>query len=239
MKRFWKDVAVVPADDGTHGITLDARPVRTPARVPLTLPTRTLADAVAAEWNMQGEEVDPRSMPMTGLSNAAIDRVLPDPAMFVTQIAAYAETDLLCYRADAPATLVARQAAAWDPLLAWARTRYDITLKVTAGIVHVAQPPETLARLRTAVAAHTPHALAALSPLVTIGGSLIAALALAEHVLDAGTAFDVTHLDELWQVERWGEDTLATEARVLRKADFLAAARFLDLIEPIADRFTP
>ena len=234
MKRFWKDVAIVPADGGGFGITLDTRPVRTPARAALILPMGALADAVAAEWAAQGEDVDPRSMPMTGLSNAAIDRVLPDPALFVNQIAAYAETDLLCYRADAPATLIARQAAAWDPLLAWARTRYDIALRVTAGIVHVAQPPETLARLRAAVAAHEAHALAALSPLVTIGGSLIAALALAEQAIDPDAAFDVTHLDELWQVERWGEDALATEARTLRKADFLAAARFLDLIRPSA-----
>ena len=229
MKRFWKTVALVAADDGGFGVTLDARPVRTPARVPLVLPTRALADAVLAEWAAQGDEVDPRTMPMTGLSNAAIDRVLPDPSLFVTQIAAYAETDLLCYRADAPATLVARQADAWDPLLAWARTRYDIALKVTAGIVHVAQPPEMLARLRTAVAAQDAHALAALSPLVTIGGSLVAALAVAERMIDADAAFDLTHLDELWQVERWGEDALATEARTLRRADFIAAARFLDL----------
>ncbi|MFD1949732.1 ATP12 family chaperone protein [Sphingomonas arantia] len=234
MKRFWTDVAVVPADPTGYAITLDTRPVRTPMRLPLVLPTRALADAVAAEWEAQGEEVDPRTMPMTGLSNAAIDRVMPDPALFVDQIAAYAETDLLCYRADAPNTLVARQAEAWDPLLAWARTRYDVTLRVTTGIVHVAQPPETLARLRTAVAAHDAHALAALSPLTTIAGSLIAALAVADRHLDADTAFDLTHLDELWQVERWGEDTLATEARMLRKADFMAAARFLALSAPSA-----
>ncbi|GGE83153.1 ATP12 family chaperone protein [Sphingomonas prati] len=233
MKRFWTDVAVVPADSAPgYAITLDTRPVRTPMRLPLVLPTRALADAVAAEWATQGEEVDPRTMPMTGLSNAAIDRVMPDAKLFVDQIAAYAETDLLCYRADAPNTLVARQAEAWDPLLAWARTRYDVALRVTTGIVHVAQPPETLARLRTAVAAHDAHALAALSPLTTIAGSLIAALAVAERHLDADAAFDLTHLDELWQVERWGEDTLATEARVLRKADFVAAARFLDLSSP-------
>jgi chaperone required for assembly of F1-ATPase len=235
MKRFWTDVAVVPADPAPgYAITLDTRPVRTPMRLPLVLPTRALADAVVAEWTAQREEIDPRTMPMTGLSNAAIDRVMPDRALFVDQIAAYAETDLLCYRADAPNTLVARQAEAWDPLLEWARTRYDVALRVTTGIVHVVQPPETLARLRTAVAAHDAHALAALSPLTTIAGSLIAALAVVEHHLDADTAFDLTHLDELWQVERWGEDTLATEARVLRKADFVAAARFLTLSAPSA-----
>lgn len=231
MKRFWTDVAIVDAEHG-HAITLDTRPVRTPARLPLILPTRALADAVAVEWAAQGEEVDPRTMPMTGLSNAAIDRVQPDPAGFVAQIAGYAETDLLCYRADAPATLVARQAEAWDPLLDWARLRYDIAFRVTAGIVHVAQPAETIARLRTAVAAQAPHTLAALSPLVTIAGSLVLALAVTESAIDADTAFDTAHLDELWQVERWGEDALATEARLLRKADFLAAARFQMLATP-------
>ena len=231
MKRFWTDVAIVDAEHG-HAITLDTRPVRTPARLPLILPTRALADAVAVEWAAQGEEVDPRTMPMTGLSNAAIDRVQPDPAGIVAQIAGYAETDLLCYRADAPETLVARQAEAWDPLLDWARLRYDIAFRVTAGIVHVAQPAETIARLRTAVAAQGPHILAALSPLVTIAGSLVLALAVIESAIDADTAFDTAHLDELWQVERWGEDALATEARLLRKADFLAAARFQMLATP-------
>ncbi|WP_076072269.1 ATP12 family chaperone protein [Sphingomonas montana] len=236
MKRFWTDVAVAAADAAQgYAITLDARPVRTPARLPLVLPTRALADAVAAEWAAQDGEVDPRTMPMTGLSNAAIDRVMPDRALFVNQIAAYAETDLLCYRADAPDTLVARQAAAWEPLLAWGRARYDVAFRVTTGIVHVAQPPETLARLRAAVAAHDAHALAALSPLTTIGGSLLAALAVAERHIDADPAFDLTHLDELWQAERWGEDALATEARILRKADFMAAARFLMLSRPSPD----
>jgi chaperone required for assembly of F1-ATPase len=225
MKRFWTDVAVVDTADGP-GIMLDARPVRTPERLPLILPTRALADAVAAEWAAQAEEVDPRSMAMTGLANAAIDRVRPDPAAFVTQIAGYAESDLLCYRADGPATLVARQAAVWDPLLDWARARYDIGFRVTAGIVHVAQPAETPPRLRAAVAAHDAFALAALSQLASIAGSVVIALAAAEDAIAADAAFDAAHLDELWQVERWGEDTLATEARRLRQADFVAAARF-------------
>ncbi|HEX8447496.1 MAG TPA: ATP12 family protein [Sphingomonas sp.] len=228
MKRFWTEVAVVPGPDG-HGITLDARPVRTPARLPLMVPTRALADAVAAEWAAQGKEIDPRSMPMTGLANAAIDRVAPDPAAFVPPIAGYAETDLLCYRAEAPDTLITRQAAAWDPLLDWARARYDVALRVTAGIVHVAQPPETITRLRAAVAAQTATTLAGLSPLTSIAGSLVVALAVIEGAIDAEGAFDAAHVDELWQVERWGEDALATEARELRRADFLAAARFVEL----------
>jgi chaperone required for assembly of F1-ATPase len=228
VKRFWKQVVVVPADGG-HGIALDGRPVRTPLRAPLVLTTEAMADAAAAEWDAQGEEVDPRSMPVTGLANAAIDRVAADPATFVTGIAVYGESDLLCYRAAEPPSLAARQLAEWDPLLDWARTRYDIAFVLATGIVHVAQPTATLTRLRDAVAARDPYALAALSPLVTIGGSLVTALALAEGAIGAEAAFDVTHLDELWQVERWGEDALATHARDLRRRDFLNAARFLEL----------
>jgi chaperone required for assembly of F1-ATPase len=225
MKRFYKDVAIA---DGA--ILLDGRPVRTPARAKLTLPSPALAEAVAEEWRSQGETIDPRSMAMTGLANAAIDRVAPDPAAFAAPLAAYAETDLLCYRAEAPDDLVAAQATAWDPLLDWARTRYDVHFEVTAGILHVAQPPATIIRLAEALAARDAFALAPMSPLVTISGSLVAALALAESVISADDAFAATHADELWQAEQWGEDYLATQARALRRADFLAAARFLTLL---------
>lgn len=225
MKRFYTDVTAI---DGA--IRLDGRAVKTPARAPLALPTAALADAVAGEWRAQGQAIDPRSMPMTGLANAAIDRVAGDPDGFAGPIAAYAETDLLCYRADAPPDLVRRQQATWDPLLAWARTRYDVHFVVTDGIVHAAQPPETIARLGTALHARTPFALAAMQPLVTIGGSLVTALALAEGEIAADAAFAATHLDELWQAEQWGEDTLAIQARTARRDDFLAAARFLSLL---------
>ena len=201
MRRFYKEVTV---EDGA--VLLDGRAVKTPARASLVLPTSTLAEAVAAEWRAQGEEIDPRAMPLTGLSNAAIDRVMPDPAAFARPLAAYAESDLLCYRADAPAELVARQADAWDPLLDWARTRFDVHFTITSGIVHAAQPPATIARLGEALMARDPFGLAAMAPIVTIGGSLVVALALAEDAIDADRAFDVTHLDELWQAERWGED---------------------------------
>ena len=226
MKRFYKEVAV----DERRAILLDRRPIKTPARAALFLPTAALAEAVAAEWRAQGEEIDPRSMPLTGLSNAAIDRVMPDPLAFARPLAAYAEADLLCYRADAPAELVARQAAAWDPLLAWARARFDVHFTVTSGIVHAAQPAATVARLSEALLAHDSFALAAMSPLITIGGSLVTALALAEGEIEAERAFDVTHLDELWQAERWGEDALALEARAARRRDFIAAAGLLALL---------
>ena len=225
MRRFYKDVAIV---DGA--ILLDGRPVKTPARASLALPFPALAEAVAGEWRMQGEKIEPRSMPLTGLSNAAIDRVAPDPAAFARPLADYAESDLLCYRAEAPAELVARQAEAWDPLLDWARARFDIAFVVTSGIVHAPQPPATVARLGEALLARDAFALAAMSPLVTIGGSLVTPLALAEDAIDADTAFELTHLDELWQARRWGEDKLALEARASRRRDFMAAAELLDLL---------
>lgn len=228
MKRFYKQVATVAGPDG-WGITLDGRPVKTPARNALALPNAALAEAVAAEWDAQGETIDPRSMPMTGLANAAIDRVAPDPARFAKDIAVYAETDLTCYRADEPEDLVARQAEQWDALLDWARTRYDVHFEIATGIIHKAQPEATVARLADAVAVRDPFALAALSPLTTISGSLVAALAVLEGAIDAEAAFATTHLDELWQAEQWGEDYLAAEARERRRQDFTAAARFAAL----------
>ncbi len=225
MKRFYQQVEV---SDGQ--ILLDGRPVRTPARAPLILPSTMLAEAVAAEWRAQGDQIDPRSMPLTGLSNAAIDRVAPDPTAFIRPLAAYAESDLLCYRADAPAELIARQAAAWDPLLAWARQRYDVHFAVTSGIVHRPQPEATVARLSEALAARDPFSLAALSPIITTGGSLVVGLALAEDAIAPAAAFDITHLDELWQAERWGEDAQAAAARDARRRDFLAAADLLRLL---------
>ena len=225
MKRFWTHVTIA---DGA--ILLDGRMVKTPARATLALPTAALADAVAAEWRTVGDRVDPRTMPLTGLANAAIDRVSPDTTRFASDIGIYGETDVLCYRAAQPPKLAARQAAVWDPLLDWARRRYDIALTATDGVAHVPQSPETIARLNAAVATRSAFELAALSPIVTIGGSLIVALMLAEGVLGADAAFDATHLDELWQVELWGEDTLAAQARALRRVDFTAAVDFLRLL---------
>ncbi|WP_333571017.1 ATP12 family chaperone protein [Sphingomonas sp.] len=225
MKRFWKTVTIV---DGA--IELDGRPVRTPARAALLLPTPQLAEAVAEEWRSVGEELDPRAMPLTGLANAAIDQIAPNPAPFAADLARYGESDLLCYRAELPEPLVERQAAQWDPLLDWARTRYDVHFETTAGIMHRPQPPATIARLQEVVAALDPFRLAAFSPLVTISGSLVAALALLEGAADRETVWRAAQLDEDWQAEQWGEDELATRARDVRRADFDAAARFLSLL---------
>lgn len=230
MKRFYKTAAAVASPDGTT-ILLDGKPVRTPARRALAVPTTALGEAIAAEWVAQGETVDPRTMKLTGLANAAIDRVAPDPAAFAQELARYADSDLLCYRAERPADLVARQAAEWDPLLGWARRRYDIDFSVVTGIVYVAQPVATVTRLSAAIAAPDAFRLAAMNPIVTIGGSLVAALALLEGEIDAEEAFAVTHLDELWQAEQWGDDHEAIAARKSRFADWNAASTFLQLLE--------
>lgn len=230
MKRFWKEVSVAPEGEG-YAIQLDGHPVRTPARAPLVVAPRALADAIATEWAAQGDEVDPHAMPMTGFANAAIDRIAPDTASFVTDLGRYAEADLLCYRADAPAELAARQSEKWDPVLNWAGARFGARFHLGTGILHIPQPDETIAHLRAAVARLDPFRLAALSPLTTISGSLVIALALVDGALDPQVAFDLAHLDELWQVEQWGEDELALKAREARKADFLAATAFLDLLD--------
>ena len=226
MRRFWSEVAI----DSDRVVRLDDRPVRTPGRVPLALPTPALAEAVADEWRAVGETIDPRAMPLTGLTNAAIDRVSPDPAGFALGLAAYADSDLLYYRADQQPELAARQAALWDPLLDWARKRYDVHFEPVAGIVHHAQPAATVQRLTDAVAAQPAFALAPMSPLVTITGTLVGALALAEGAVDADGLWNAAHVDEDWQAEQWGEDSLATQTRAYHRRDFDAAVRFLSLL---------
>jgi len=226
MKRFYTAAEA----DADRRVLLDGRPIQTPGRTPLVLPTAELAEAIADEWGAQGETIDPRSMPLTGLANAAIDRIGPDPAGFARGLAAYGESDLLYYRAERPAKLAARQAESWDPLLAWARSRYDVDFVVTAGVIHRPQPAETVARLAAATAARDAFALAGLHSLVTVGGSLIAALALAEGALAVDAAWAAVSLDDAWQAEQWGEDAEAAKALAGRRADFAAGARFLSLL---------
>jgi chaperone required for assembly of F1-ATPase len=226
VRRFYKNV-VVGAD---NAILLDGRPVKTPGRASLAPPSASLAGAIADEWNEQGETIDPRAMPLTGLANAAIDRIAPAMEAFAHGLAVFGESDLLCYRAEGPAPLVARQAEHWDPILAWAEARYGVSFAVTAGIVHTPQPDETVARLAAATGTRDAFELAGLSPLVTVSGSLIIALALAEGAISLDAAWAAATLDEQWQAEHWGEDADATKALAGRRADFAAAARFLSLL---------
>lgn len=232
MKRFYTDAnwALDPATN-MRSILLDGRPVRTPARQPLAVPGDGLASAIAAEWASQGERIEPASMPMTGFANAAIDQVLPDAAGFASGIAAYAASDLFCYRADDPAQLVALHADAWDPLLDWASARYDIAFTVTNGIMPVDQPRATVDRLGAAVHALDPWLLAGVATIVTLGGSLIGALALMEGAVDAGTLWDAVQIDEDWQVRQWGEDADAAARTGARRVQFDDAARYCALVK--------
>ena len=228
MKRFWKTAQAVAAGEG-WGVALDDKPLRTPGRALLAVPSEALAEAIAGEW-AAAERVDPRAMPLTGLANAAIDRVAPDPAAFSAGLARYAQADLACYRAPGPQALAGEQAERWDLLLGWARRRFDVDFAVTTGLVHVDQPPATVERLAHAVATLDPFRLAGLSPLVTIGGSLVAALALLEGALSPADAWQAVSVDERWQIAKWGADAEAEAALANRQRDFLAAARFLDLL---------
>lgn len=229
MRRFWKEVAVV-AEDGGWGIVLDGRPVRTPQRASLAVASAALAEAIAAEWREQGETIDPAAMPMTGLTNAAIDLATPDLAAFAAPVTAYAQSDLFCYRDARDAALQAEQAAAWNPLLAWAEARYDIEFALTRGVLPVDQPEATVAALQRAVLTQDAWRITALTPLVTIGGSLVAGLALLENAFDAGALWEAVSLDDLYQERRWGADGEAQKARATHKRDWDNAVRFLTLL---------
>jgi chaperone required for assembly of F1-ATPase len=230
MKRFWTAAVAVEGDNG-FTVALDGRGVKTPARRELAVPTKALAAALAGEWQAVGESIDPRAMPLTGLANAAIDRVAEDPDRFARDLGSYAENDLLCYRAEGPSPLVERQAAAWDPLLAWARRRFDVDFVTVTGIMHRPQPEKTVAKLRHAVASLDPFRLAGLSPMVTIGGSLVAAVAVLEKAVAPKAVWEQLTVDERWQADQWGADAEATAALANRRRDFLAAARFLELLD--------
>ena len=230
MKRFWKSAQAIQ-NDGGWGVELDGRPLRTPARKPLSVPTQRLAEDIAAEWNAAEDKIDRRAMPLTGLANAAIDRVAPDKKSFASGIAKYAEADLASYRAEGPQGLIDAQAEHWDELLAWGRRRFDVDFRTTNGLLHVEQPPATVERLAHAVSALDPYRLAGLSPLVTIGGSLLAALGVLEEVFTPEWAWEAVSVDDRWQLEQWGSDAEAEAALDNRKRDFLAAARFLELLD--------
>jgi len=231
VKRFYKDAAAARADDG-WSVLLDGRPIRTPAKQPLAVPTEAMAGAIAREWNAQGDEILPASMPLTGLANAAVDRVRAERATFVDSLAAYADGDALLYRADHPEDLVRRQAERWNPILDWAEGRYGVEFELVAGVMHRPQRADTIARLRAALDALDDFRLTAMQPLVTISGSLVVALALLEGSLDEEAAWQAGQLDELYQVEKWGEDELAAKSRANRRAAFAAALAFLGLLGP-------
>ena len=210
MKRFYKDVSVAQADGG-FTVLLDGRSVRTPGRNPLILPTEKLAGAIAQEWQAQGEEVVATTMPLLRLANTVVDGVAVNRDPVIDAILRFGENDLLCYRADQPAELAARQREGWDPLLDWARRRHGADMRVAEGLTHMDQTPEALAALRRALEVQDPFLLGALHVIASITGSVVLALAVADGFLSGANAFALSRIDEVYQAEKWGEDAEAAK----------------------------
>jgi chaperone required for assembly of F1-ATPase len=231
LRRFYKRVEVVAADGGGFSLRLDGRGARTPGKRPLVAPTRAVAERIAAEWAAQGETIEPMSMPATRLANSAIDGVADALAATRAAIAGYAAADLVCYRAETPAALVALQAAAYDPVFAWARDALGARFVATVGVAHVAQPEAALAAARAAVEAYAdPFAVAALHVTTSLAGSVLLALMTATGALTPEAAWRAAHVDEDFQVSRWGEDDEAKLRRAARWRDFEAAAKVIAAI---------
>ncbi len=227
-KRFYQSAQV--GEGGAEGfpVLLDGKPVRTPAKRPLTAPTRVLAEKIAQEWQAQRERIDPATMPLTRLANAVIDAVAVQKLAVADDIAGYLDSDLTCYRAEAPAGLVERQARAWDPPLAWAQRSLGAGFTVAQGVVHVAQPRATIEAARAAIPADA-WRLGAVSSITTLTGSALLALALARGAIDAETIWAAAHVDEDWQMSQWGRDELELARRASRRAEFDAAVTVLQL----------
>ncbi|HQS17302.1 ATP12 family protein [Reyranella sp.] len=232
MKRFYKQTGV---DEGEGGfrVLLDGKPMRTPAKAVLVVPTRALAEASAAEWAAVPDkaEINAAHLPLTRLAATGIDRVVARRAEVIADTAKYAGSDLLCYRATAPESLVRLQQELWQPLLDWAAERHGARLVTAEGIGFVDQPEEAKARLHEAVSAHGDLALSALYNLTHTAGSVVIGLAVSERRLDAADAFAAAQMDELYQVDRWGDDPLAEKHREGVRRDIEACARFLALLE--------
>jgi len=227
-KRFWKAASVEEIPDG-HAVRLDGRPVKTPAKAALVLPTRAMAEAVAAEWDAQTGVVKPASMPVTRAANSAIDKVAVQFDEVAGLLCAYGGSDLLCYRAMGPAALIRRQEAAWDPLLHWSSEALGAPLHATRGVAYVDQPEQSLSRLSARITALTPFQLAAVHDLIAISGSLVLALAVIDRRLSLDAAWVISRVDETWQAEQWGEDEDAAAQEALRRQGFEQAGRFFAL----------
>ncbi|MBJ3764468.1 ATPase [Maribius pontilimi] len=232
MRRFWK-VAGVRQDAAGFGITLDDKPLRTPAKSALVVPTRALADAIATEWNAQGDHVEPGAMPVTRSANSAIDKVAPQTDAVIAMLAEYGGTDLLSYRADRPQALIDAQARAWDPMLDWAEAEYGARLVTTSGVMPVAQDPDALGKLERPMHGMSPFELAGLHDLIALSGSLVLGLAVVEGGYAPDTIWSKSRVDEEWQAQEWGEDEEAGEMAERKRQDFLFAHTFVGLARSI------
>jgi chaperone required for assembly of F1-ATPase len=231
MKRFYTTVGT-SAVDGGFDVRLDGKPIRAPGGSFIVVPNEPLARAIAEEWQAQpaGGEIKPLNMPMMRLAATGLERVPGQRDKVIDDTAKYAGSDLLCYRATDPDSLVARQCKVWDPMLAWLGGRHGARLEPAAGVILRSQPPDSIERVRLAVAAHGDLALAALYNLTTWMGSVVLALAVSDRRLDGGAAFAAAELDALFEIERWGTDSEATLRHQRLRADIEAAARFLELL---------
>jgi len=227
--RFYESVAVGEDGEG-YAVLLDGRRAKTPAHRGLAAPTRTLAEAIAAEWAKQREVVDPTEMPLTRLSNSIIDGVAKAPARVAAQVAAYLDSDLLCYRADSPQGLVARQEAHWDPIIDWANEVLGAPFIVCQGVIFIAQPQETLQHARAAIP-EDPWRLGAVHVITTLTGSALLALAVLRRRLNVDQAWRAAHVDEDWNMELWGRDQMALDRRAFRFAEMQAAGTLLERID--------
>jgi len=224
-KRFWTEVTVMP-EDGGFAIKLDGRSVKTPAKAPLIVPSEKMAEAIAMEWRAVDEKIDPEVMPFTRSANAAIDKVSVQFDDVVEMLAAYGGSDLLCYRAAAPAELVQRQTDAWDPILKWAHRTFRAKLQTTTGVMPIAQSPEAVEALARPLRKATPFELTALHDLIALSGSLVLALRVAVGISSTNEAWNLSRLDETWQAEQWGVDEDAEQAAQVKRAAFDHAACF-------------
>lgn len=231
-KRFWKEACVVETD-GQFAVELDGRTVKTPAKQALHVPTRAMAEAIALEWDAQVNVINPNTMPVTKTANAAIDKVTVQHAEVAEMLAAYGDSDLLCYRANAPEELIERQAAHWDPMLEWATEVLDAKLESRTGVIHMPQDPTSLDALRRRTHALDAFELAAFHDLVSMSGSLVLGFAAALGERPADELWDISRLDEIWQEEHWGEDEDATSLSLVKREAFLHAKRMFDLAQLI------
>jgi chaperone required for assembly of F1-ATPase len=228
MKRFWKEVSVEPFE-GEYRVTLDGRPIRTQGGGPQTVPSETLAEALAAEWRAQGEEIDAKAFALRDLADFAIDHVRADRAAAIAGLLRYIETDTLCYRADPDEPLYRRQQDLWEPVVTAFEARNGVRLERISGIVHRAQPEATLARLGEILAAHDDFTLAALTTLASLAASLAVALEALEPGADPAALFAAANCEQDWQAELWGWDAIAEDARAARLAAFAKAIEFAQL----------
>lgn len=224
-RRFWSD-ATVTSCEGGFTVTLDGRALKTPAKAALVVPTAALAELIAGEWRAQGDVIDPEAMPVTRAANSAIDKVRGQKTEVTEMISAYGDSDLICYRAESPEALVAREAASWDPLIDWCAHRYTMRPIVRTGVIHGPQPEALLSNLEADVARLSSFELTAFHDLVAMSGSLIIALALLDRFAPPEALWDASRVDEDWQIEQWGADEEAEKLTAGRKAAFLQAARF-------------